>query len=583
MSDLLTNQLDTALAQAEIIKNSYIDCCNALLRKGAPISSGVKFSDFPNLVREIEGDNYIGFIEEEGEAQRLTVPKAAEFARIGYVGGMTHKKENQTILEPSSYNYEVYNNIRTIGGDTFEVMGGEYSVQYVVYFQPTTKEVYKFEHMVEFNPGIEIHGSSVMHISIIQDGETTDYRSYECVGPQLFVEYDVVLQDWNSDTDYFLIEIIGNAPSIGEIYWYAPRLIKTEYTLNSAKVTSLKSEGANLIPFPYYETTKTLNGITFTVNSDGSITANGTATENSYFRIVKDWANFNLPKGNYYFSGVPSDGAWNTYRMNIAFKTAEGTTVADIIETGKGSQFNISENASKMYFVINIFSGVTVNNITFYPMLNYGSTPAPFTPYIGTLDTLAIPEAVQSLPDYGDGVNSEYFNYIDFERKVYVQRVREVVFDGSESWVYEPVNGGKYVRLYHLVRDFPPIIHNDNNALAPCLCNHYSTVSVNNGWYYGAEGVTANTQPDGSNPRLYIYTSEYPSVDEWKKHLAELYANNEPLVIIYTLAEPIETDISEILDSYIKTEQGGTITFENQDRLPTQYKITYITTPEEGD
>ena len=41
--------------------------------------------------------------------------------------------------------------------------------------------------------------------------------------------------------------------------------------------------GKNLIPFPYYETTKTVNGITFTDNGDGTIAVDGTASSDAVF------------------------------------------------------------------------------------------------------------------------------------------------------------------------------------------------------------------------------------------------------------------------------------------------------------
>ena len=59
--------------------------------------------------------------------------------------------------------------------------------------------------------------------------------------------------------------------------------------------------GKNLITYPYYNTSKTDRGITFTVNEDKTITANGTAESTLYFIIrQKDLA---LSKGTYYFSG----------------------------------------------------------------------------------------------------------------------------------------------------------------------------------------------------------------------------------------------------------------------------------------
>ena len=49
----------------------------------------------------------------------------------------------------------------------------------------------------------------------------------------------------------------------------------------------IKCCSKNLIPYPYYNTTKTENGITFTDNGDGSITVSGTATEYVAFNFVQ--------------------------------------------------------------------------------------------------------------------------------------------------------------------------------------------------------------------------------------------------------------------------------------------------------
>lgn len=49
----------------------------------------------------------------------------------------------------------------------------------------------------------------------------------------------------------------------------------TQHTAGSVRV---KSVGKNLVDYPYEDTTKTSNGISFTDNGDGSITVSGTAT-----------------------------------------------------------------------------------------------------------------------------------------------------------------------------------------------------------------------------------------------------------------------------------------------------------------
>ena len=74
----------------------------------------------------------------------------------------------------------------------------------------------------------------------------------------------------------------------------------------------VKVRGKNLIPYPYINSTQTIKGITFTVNSDGTITANGTATGNAYLELTSI-PNFYLPEGNYTLSGCRSGGSATTY------------------------------------------------------------------------------------------------------------------------------------------------------------------------------------------------------------------------------------------------------------------------------
>lgn len=51
---------------------------------------------------------------------------------------------------------------------------------------------------------------------------------------------------------------------------------------------TLKRYGKNLLPYPYSDTTKTVNGITFTDNGDGSVTISGTATGGAYFYLQRN-------------------------------------------------------------------------------------------------------------------------------------------------------------------------------------------------------------------------------------------------------------------------------------------------------
>lgn len=151
---------------------------------------------------------------------------------------------------------------------------------------------------------------------------------------------------------------------------------KGEYLelLNCAEqnVVDLKLEGStsqvtrsgkNKLPYNYYDgNSKTVNGITFTVNKDRSITANGTATANATFGMV-DINSYAITAGSYKLVGENSE--YTKQAIRGSYKKTDGTTkyVSSV------SNFIIEEGSTNVYFYIVILQGETVNNVTFYPML----------------------------------------------------------------------------------------------------------------------------------------------------------------------------------------------------------------------
>ena len=137
--------------------------------------------------------------------------------------------------------------------------------------------------------------------------------------------------------------------------------------------------GKNLISYPYYETTKTMNGIEFTDNGDGTITANGTATETAKFR-AKFWNENPCGPGVYYVSGCPAGGSDNTYCINFAAKYNE-EIIGDTLDYGEGFQINAPNGIDKFYAYIIIKSGVTVSDLVFKPQLELGTTATEYEQY----------------------------------------------------------------------------------------------------------------------------------------------------------------------------------------------------------
>lgn len=149
----------------------------------------------------------------------------------------------------------------------------------------------------------------------------------------------------------------------------------------------------NLIPYPYAETTKTANGVTFTVNSDGSVTVNGTATSDADFMLLR--GPIQSYSESYFLSGCPTGGSDTTYYISEGFTTSK--------DTGNGVVFNNLPSDQAWRIVIK--SGTTVNNLVFKPMLNAGSTAKPYTPYFPGLKNAFFKEIVSTGKNLNGGEN----------------------------------------------------------------------------------------------------------------------------------------------------------------------------------
>ena len=114
----------------------------------------------------------------------------------------------------------------------------------------------------------------------------------------------------------------------------------------------------NLIPYPYMDTSKNTSGIEWTDNGDGTVTANGTATANTTFRLY----NGKIPGGTILTGGLGAN-----VRIQIVNRTNDTYTVL-ARDAGEGSLVDISKYDSA-YIEIVIIEGETVSNAVFKPML----------------------------------------------------------------------------------------------------------------------------------------------------------------------------------------------------------------------
>ena len=149
--------------------------------------------------------------------------------------------------------------------------------------------------------------------------------------------------------------------------------------------------GRNLLDLRSAES-QTINGITFTVNDDCSITIRGTASSSAFFSVPVV-----LPAGNKVFFGMTEEGGADSYRLEL-IATTQGNVYqisASVIPT----VFTRSEEWTG-YFNIRVANGYTFDNpVTVYPMIMLKGDYAKCSKYAPSIGSLR--DAVVDLIDKG--------------------------------------------------------------------------------------------------------------------------------------------------------------------------------------
>ena len=133
----------------------------------------------------------------------------------------------------------------------------------------------------------------------------------------------------------------------------------------------------NLIPYPYAETTKTVNGVTFTDNGDASVTVSGTPT--GYADFV--FATVSVKPGQTYTLLKNQTGA-----NNVSFVISERTNQSAQKEHTSDSPqntftFTTSESTDNLIIRIKRTDDSTACTGTFKPQLELGSVATDYEPY----------------------------------------------------------------------------------------------------------------------------------------------------------------------------------------------------------
>ena len=167
----------------------------------------------------------------------------------------------------------------------------------------------------------------------------------------------------------------------------------------STDVTAVTVTGAQVIPYPYRDTTKTSNGVTFTDMGNGGIKVTGTSTDKYMTFLINN--NLFLPPGIY--TKNVSDEFGLVFQISRYINNKY-----DTIAVGPNNKtFDTSSwdyNKYEYHVLIQVAKPDLTFNTIFYPMINRGDTALPWEPYQSKTAAIALTEPLRGIGDVRDRI-----------------------------------------------------------------------------------------------------------------------------------------------------------------------------------
>lgn len=308
--------------------------------------------------------------------------------------------------------------------------------------------------------------------------------------------------------------------------------------LKNAFFKEIVSTGKNLIPYPYYDTTKTINGVTFTLNDDYSVTVNGTSTSDAaaeFYFVVNSQKCF-FSKGTYTINS--NFNGENSFVSLFVQRYHEGLSFDKTLTSVKSGSVTFENDTAGLLFVrLYVEARATVNNVTMKPMLNYGSSALPYEPY--TQSVLSLPEAVE-LTEY----DTAYPETGEIQRQS-----NTLTFNGTETWYTSIIND---CYAYYVITK--PVGFSRNGLISNKITTRaYNAISGQN------EGCYMSNADFNAIVFWFLQTA-YPNLSTstaWKAQLAAWNEAGNPLTVTYKTVETTTKQADFSADSYIAWKNGS--------------------------
>lgn len=319
--------------------------------------------------------------------------------------------------------------------------------------------------------------------------------------------------------------------------------------------------GKNLLPTTMYLNSAVINGVTFTNNGDGSVTAKGTSTDIIFFTL---WG-FNTLADKGILPGLKVGDT--VYASDCLLQE---TNSKELLKTTTNGTTTINSSTTTMYVAIRFNEGVTVNK-TYYPQIEKGSEFTSYEPYVGgqpspspdypqeiksvvnptvkvssedktESQTVTLPYTLNAIPVSSDGnvtIDKQQYiaDYVDVERGKLVKMIDSSKLDNTQSivnkteWLLaEPqeidLTTEEITAFKALTTYYPTTNTSVNSEQLDGYTVFNYPISMKNGWNYVKKQLNDN--------RDYIYDMDSRTQDI-DTQAAEAYVNSEYAVALTEL------------------------------------------------
>ena len=456
-------------------------------------------------------------VNSTSDVSKVVPEGSGKYAAVNKVGGMSYKSRNllKNVRESFSLNGLTFT-VNTDG--SVRVSGTTTAAPTQIWYNGAAHEYLTLGKTYKVYDGIvqitKTDGTYEYLTTFTYDSTVSAVKAYREWGSGVTVNttlYPMILEATETNTSYVpYYEGIRNA-AVSEVKSVGKNLFDGEMTQGHTANTTILATRVRAI-----------NAIQVKAGKKYTITKYGDTNNDFAFAVNSAIPNATHPLDANNLDYVGNNQAFMTGRTYSFTATKDGVFML-LFDRQNGEALTPDD-------LKNIQFQVEVGNSTEYE------------PYKESI--LTIPTEVISTTDYGLGINENYYNYIDWERKVFVRRcIKLTGFTKAHS--YSTVSAWTTPR--------PAEVENVS-SVGLCSFNvpYQTTDNDVPHWYKG-------------NGSIWIY--------------APIGVDVSSEEVIVPLVAPEEIDISDILqdDNFLEIEAGGTITAVNEYNYDAPTEISFFT------